>query len=82
MVTGDRMTGVVKWFSNVKGYGFVAPDGEGQDDVFVHYTSVVGEGYRTLNEGQAVEFSIQGTDKGPQAIDVVPVSKEEQSLTD
>ena len=77
MDTANRRTGVVKWFSNVKGYGFIAPDGEGQDDVFVHYTSVVGQGYRTLREGQAVEFTIEDTPKGPQAIDVVTMSGEE-----
>ena len=66
-----RTTGTVKWFSRVKGYGFIKPDGEGQEDVFVHYTAIRGEGFRNLEEGDRVEFSIQDTPKGPQAVDVV-----------
>ena len=63
--------GTVKWFSNEKGYGFIAcPDGE---DVFVHYTAITGDGYRTLNEGQEVEFDITEGPKGEQAANVRPV---------
>jgi cold shock protein len=63
--------GTVKWFSNEKGYGFIArPDG---DDVFVHYTAIAGDGYRTLNEGQEVEFDITEGPKGEQAANVRPV---------
>jgi cold shock protein len=62
--------GTVKWFSNEKGYGFIArPEG---DDVFVHYTAIVGEGYRTLTEGQEVEFEIVDGPKGKQAANVKP----------
>ena len=63
--------GTVKWFSNEKGYGFIArTDG---DDVFVHFTAIIGDGYRTLNEGQAVEFDIVDGPKGKQAANVRPV---------
>jgi CspA family cold shock protein len=65
-------TGTVKWFSNEKGYGFIAPDGGG-NDVFVHQTAIKMNGFRTLEEGQHVEFEITTTDKGAQAQDVRPV---------
>lgn len=65
----DRIVGTVKWFSSPKGYGFISrEDGK---DVFVHYTAIQGEGFRKLVEGQRVEFSIEDTEKGPQAADVV-----------
>jgi CspA family cold shock protein len=65
----ERMTGVVKWFSEQKGYGFIARDGG--DDVFVHYSAIQGQGgFRTLNEGDRVEFSIEQGRKGPSAVDV------------
>ncbi|MEA3338548.1 MAG: cold shock domain-containing protein [Chloroflexota bacterium] len=64
----ERETGIVKWFSNPKGYGFITRDmGE---DVFVHYSAVSGEGFRSLEEGQRVEFSLEETAKGLQATDV------------
>ncbi|HJW82788.1 MAG TPA: cold-shock protein [Anaerolineae bacterium] len=69
MSDATRMTGTVRWFSRVKGYGFIQPD-EGEKDVFVHYSGIVGEGYRNLNEGQRVEFSIEDSPKGPQAVQV------------
>jgi cold shock protein len=63
-------TGTVKWFSNEKGYGFLErPDG---DDVFVHFSAIVGDGYRTLTEGQQVEFDIVDGPKGKQAANVRP----------
>ena len=62
-------TGVVKWFSDAKGYGFIAPDGGGKD-LFVHYTSVAGAGFRTLREGAKVTFEAREGQKGPEAIDV------------
>jgi CspA family cold shock protein len=57
--------GTVKWFNNEKGYGFIAVDG-GQD-VFVHYTAIQADGYRSLDEGQRVEFEVAQGPKGPQA---------------
>jgi CspA family cold shock protein len=72
----DRITGTVKWFSRVKGYGFISPDG-GEKDVFVHFSAIMGEGYRNLEEGQRVEFSIEDTPKGPQATQVVDLGKKE-----
>ncbi|MFC1510409.1 cold-shock protein [Candidatus Omnitrophota bacterium] len=61
--------GTVKWFSNQKGYGFVTPE-EGKD-VFVHHSEIQGDGYKTLEEGQAVEFEIVDGEKGEQAKNVV-----------
>ena len=62
------MTGKVKWFNNAKGYGFIGRDGGA--DVFVHYTAIVAEGYKTLQEGDSVEFEIVQGQKGPQAANV------------
>ena len=62
-------TGKVKWFNDAKGFGFIERDGE--EDVFVHYSSIAGEGYRTLAEGQEVEFDIEQDAKGPRAANVV-----------
>lgn len=61
-------TGTVKWFDNKKGYGFLAR--EDGDDVFVHYTAIGGDGYKSLTEGQKVEFEIVDGDKGKQASNV------------
>ena len=72
----DRMTGEVKWFSRVKGYGFITPDGEGAEDVFVHFSSIRGEGFRNLREGERVEFDVEDSPKGPQAVDVVQLGWE------
>ncbi len=66
-------TGKVKWFNEAKGYGFIEPDGGGRD-VFVHYSAIQGEGYKTLSEGQAVEFDIIQGEKGPQASNVLKSS--------
>lgn len=66
---GDRLTGTVKWFNNAKGYGFIKPD-DG-DDVFVHFSAIQSDGYRTLEAGQRVEFTIEESAKGPQASNVV-----------
>ena len=62
-------TGKVKWFNNQKGYGFITP--ENGNDVFVHHTAIKGEGYKSLDEGQAVQFDIQQGPKGEQAVNVV-----------
>jgi cold shock protein len=67
----ERITGTVKWFNAAKGYGFLAQ--EGGSDIFVHYSAISMDGYRTLKEGQKVEFSIENGPKGLQAIDVVAV---------
>lgn len=66
-------TGKVKWFNESKGYGFIEPDGGGRD-VFVHYSAIQGEGYKTLSEGQLVEFEITQGEKGPQAANVMKSS--------
>lgn len=63
-------TGRVKWFNDAKGYGFIERE-DGEDDVFVHYSSIRGEGYRSLTEGSLVEFEIEGDAKGPRASNVV-----------
>jgi CspA family cold shock protein len=63
--------GTVKWFNDSKGFGFIAQ--EDGDDVFVHHTSIVGNGFKSLTEGQAVTFDVEKTPKGPRAINVVKV---------
>lgn len=67
----ERVTGTVKWFNGNKGYGFIEPE-EGED-VFVHYSAIMGEGFRNLEEGQRVEFTIEQGPKGLQAASVVIV---------
>jgi CspA family cold shock protein len=67
----DKVTGTVKWFNNAKGYGFISQ--EGGEDVFVHHSAIEMTGYRTLNEGQRVQFSVERGPKGLQAKDVTPV---------
>lgn len=68
----DRMKGTVKWFNNAKGYGFIGRD-DGPD-VFVHYSAITSEGYKSLQEGDAVEFEIVQGQKGPQAANVTKAS--------
>jgi len=68
----EKEQGTVKWFNGSKGYGFIARDtGE---DVFVHYSAILADGYRSLEEGQRVEFVVTQGDKGPQASEVIIVS--------
>lgn len=64
-------TGTVKWFNESKGFGFISPS-EGGKDVFVHFSAVQSDGFRTLAEGQAVSFDVEDGPKGPQASNVVP----------
>jgi CspA family cold shock protein len=65
----ERVQGTVKWFSRVKGYGFIQPTGS-SEDVFVHFTAISGEGFRNLERDQRVEFEIEDSPKGPQAANV------------
>jgi len=67
----ERVIGTVKWFNSEKGYGFI--EREDGPDVFVHYTAIRSEGFRTLQEGQQVEFAVEQGPKGPQATDVTAV---------
>lgn len=66
--------GSVKWFNDAKGYGFIQQDGS-EKDVFVHYTAIQGEGFKTLAEGQKVEFELIEGPKGPQAANVTKVAQ-------
>ena len=68
----DRQSGTVKWFNGTKGYGFIEQDSGG--DIFVHFSAIVGDGYRNLEDGQRVEFTVTEGPKGPQAQDVVAIN--------
>ena len=65
-------TGTVKWFNDAKGYGFITPD-EGSKDLFVHFSGIAGQGFRTLAEGSRVEYEAREGQKGPEAINVAPL---------
>lgn len=65
-------TGTVKWFNDAKGYGFIGQD-DGGEDLFVHFSSISGNGYRSLREGQPVQYDVQQGRKGLEAINVVPM---------
>jgi CspA family cold shock protein len=67
----ERVQGTVKWFNATKGYGFISR--EGGDDVFVHHSAIQAQGYRSLDEGQRVEFTVEQGPKGLQATNVVPL---------
>ena len=68
----ERETGTVKWFNDAKGFGFIERENGG--DVFVHYSAITAEGFRSLAEGQAVQFEVVQGEKGPAAENVAPVS--------
>jgi len=65
-------TGTVKWFNDAKGYGFIAPD-EGSKDLFVHFSNIAGDGFKTLAEGVRVEYEAREGTKGPEATNVIPI---------
>ena len=66
-------TGTVQWFNDAKGYGFIAPD-EGSNDLFVHHSSITGDGFKSLAEGSKVEYEERQGSKGPEATNVVPIA--------
>lgn len=67
----ERMTGTVKWFDSSKGYGFIQPEIESVEEVFVHYTAIMDDGFRNLYQGDRVEFSVVDDPRGLQAINVI-----------
>lgn len=69
----EQISGTVKWFNDGKGYGFISRE-DGQKDVFVHFSQIVDEGFKTLSEGQRVNFEVEEGPKGPQAVRVVKVA--------
>lgn len=71
-------TGIVKWFSNAKGYGFIAPE-QGGDDIFAHFSAITMEGYKTLKKGQKVEFQCTEGPKGLHAVEIRATGEEIQS---
>ncbi len=70
-MSGELVNGTVKWFNDAKGFGFI--EREGEPDVFVHYRAIIGEGRKTLRDGQQVTFEITDGEKGPQADRVTPL---------
>ncbi|KAE9542152.1 cold shock domain-containing protein [Ursidibacter maritimus] len=68
----SKLQGTVKWFNSDKGFGFITPADNGKD-LFVHFSGIVGTNFRTLNEGDKVEYTVQDSDRGPSAIDVVVI---------
>ncbi|XTZ36823.1 cold shock protein CspG [Salmonella enterica] len=68
----NKMTGLVKWFNADKGFGFISPE-DGSKDVFVHFSAIQSDNFRTLEEGQKVEFTVESGAKGPAAANVVAV---------
>lgn len=67
----SKATGTVKWFNETKGFGFISQDNG--EDLFVHFRSIVTDGFKTLNEGQKVSFDVESGPKGPQAANVTPL---------
>ncbi len=74
-----RITGTVKWFNNTKGYGFISQSAGA--DVFVHYSAIQEKGYKTLREGEQVEFDVKMGPRGPQAEQVVRLEPEQQTIS-
>lgn len=72
ILDGDVQQGVVKWFNDAKGYGFITPDAGGKD-VFVHHSSIQADGFRSLKDGERVSFEVEQEAKGPQAVNVTKV---------
>lgn len=70
---GIIMTGTVKWFNATKGFGFITGDEDGQD-IFVHYSGIATQGYKTLEDGQKVSYDVTEGNRGPQAINVTPIA--------
>lgn len=68
----SKLQGTVKWFNSDKGFGFITP-ADNSKDLFVHFSGIVGTNFRTLNEGDKVEYNLQNSDRGPSAIDVVVI---------
>lgn len=68
----SKLHGLVKWFNADKGFGFITPSTGGKD-LFVHFSGIVGDNYRSLNEGDSVEYNVQDSPKGPTAINVIVV---------
>lgn len=68
----SKLQGTVKWFNSDKGFGFITPEGNGKD-LFVHFSGIIGTNFRTLNEGDKVEYNVQDSDRGPSAIDVAVI---------
>lgn len=71
-MTDNQLEGVVKWFNNTKGFGFIKVDGR-ESDVFVHYSAIAATGYRSLNEGDRVTFTLEVGQKGPEARNVTKI---------
>lgn len=74
-----KKKGIVRWFSKVKGYGFIQPDGGGAE-LFVHFSAIAGEGYRNLEEGDSVEYLEADDGKGPKAVGVTVMKPEKQAV--
>ena len=68
----SKLQGTVKWFNSDKGFGFITPANNGKD-LFVHFSGIIGTNFRTLNEGDKVEYNVQDSDRGPSAIDVAVI---------
>ncbi len=68
----NRVTGTVSWYNETRGFGYIKPD-DGSPDVFVHFSHIIGDGFRTLEEGQRVEFEIMQGQKGPQAVAITTI---------